>query len=100
MSKVIDITEKLNFEENPKLKIKDAEIEVNTDATTVLTLMQAIGDEEGTPSAKKMMEMFELIFPENSRKTLDEMHLNFADLTTVIEAAMTLVMGEEEAGEQ
>ena len=26
MSKVIDITEKLNFEENPKLKIKDAEI--------------------------------------------------------------------------
>jgi len=73
MSKVIDITEKLNFEENPKLKIKDAEIEVNTDATTVLTLMQTIGDEEGTPSAKKMMEMFELIFPENSRKALDEM---------------------------
>ena len=100
MSKVIDITEKLNFEENPKLKIKDAEIEVNTDATTVLTLMQTVGDEEGAPSAKKMMEMFELIFPENSRKTLDEMHLNFADLTTVIEAAMTLVMGEEEAGEQ
>ena len=48
MSKVIDITEKLNFEENPKLKIKDAEIEVNTDATTVLTLMQTIGDEKGT----------------------------------------------------
>ena len=92
MSKVIDITEKLNFEENPKLKIKDAEIEVNTDATTVLTLMQTISDEEGTPSAKKMMEMFELIFPENSRKTLDKMRLNFADLTTVIEAAMTLVM--------
>lgn len=99
MSKVIDITEKLNFEENPKLKIKDAEIEVNTDATTVLTLMQTIGDEEETPSAKKMMEMFELIFPENSRKTLDKMRLNFADLTTVIEAAMTLVMGEE-VGEQ
>ena len=99
MSKVIDITEKLNFEENPKLKIKDAEIEVNTDATTVLTLMQTIGDEEGTPDAKKMMEMFELIFPENSRKTLDKMRLNFADLTTVIEAAMTLVMGEE-VGEQ
>lgn len=100
MSKVIDITEKLNFEENPKLKIKDAEIEVNTDATTVLTLMQTIGDEKGTPSANKMMEMFELIFPENSRKTLDKMRLNFADLTTVIEAAMTLVMGEEESGEQ
>ena len=55
---------------------------------------------KGTPSAKKMMEMFELIFPENSRKTLDKMRLNFADLTTVIEAAMTLVMGEEEVGEQ
>ena len=56
MSKVIDITEKLNFEENPKLKIKDAEIEVNTDATTVLTLMQTIGDEEGTPSVKHLMK--------------------------------------------
>ena len=100
MSKVIDITEKLNFEENPKLKIKDAEIEVNTDATTVLTLMQTIGDEEGTPSAKKMMEMFELIFPEKRRKTRKERRWKVSDLTKVIEAAMTLVMGEEEVGEQ
>lgn len=100
MAKVIDITEKLNFEENPKLKIKDVEIEVNTDATTVLTLMQTIGDEEGAPSAKKMLGMFELIFPEESRKVIDSLHLNFADLTKVIEAVMTLVMGDEESGEQ
>ena len=29
MSKVIDITEKLNFEENPKIKIKDLELEID-----------------------------------------------------------------------
>ncbi|MBY5033901.1 hypothetical protein K6V78_02235 [Streptococcus gallolyticus] len=100
MAKVIDITEKLNFEENPKLKIKDVEIEVKTDATTVLAMMQTIGDEEGAPSVDKIMEMFELIFPEESRKSLDDLHLNFADLTKVIEEAMTLVMGDEELGEQ
>ena len=29
MGKVVDITEKLGFEENPKLKVKDVELEVN-----------------------------------------------------------------------
>ena len=35
MSKVIDITEKLSYEENPRLTIKGEEIEVNADAETV-----------------------------------------------------------------
>ena len=29
MSKVVDITDKLDFEENPKIKIKDAELEAD-----------------------------------------------------------------------
>ncbi len=32
MSKVVDITDKLEFEENPKLVVKGKELEVNADA--------------------------------------------------------------------
>lgn len=37
--KIVDITEKLNFDENPVLKVKDVTIEVNSDAATVLKIM-------------------------------------------------------------
>ena len=30
--KIVDITEKLSFDENPVLKIKDVTVEVNSDA--------------------------------------------------------------------
>ena len=43
MSRVVDITDKLNFEENPKLKIKNTEIEINSDAPTMLKIMQTVG---------------------------------------------------------
>ena len=36
--KIVDITEKLSFDENPVLKIKDVTVEVNSDAATVLKL--------------------------------------------------------------
>ena len=39
MAKVVDITEKLSFDENPVLKIKDIEVEVNADAKTMLGIM-------------------------------------------------------------
>ena len=35
MGKIIDITDKLSFDGNPKLKIKDNELEVNADAPTM-----------------------------------------------------------------
>ena len=40
MGKVIDITEKLSFEDNPKLKVKGKVFEVNADASTMLKVMQ------------------------------------------------------------
>ena len=39
MAKKIDITEKLSFEENPRLVVKGKELEVNADAATVLEIM-------------------------------------------------------------
>ena len=39
MAKIVDITEKLSFEGNPRLKIKGRELEVNADAPTMLKVM-------------------------------------------------------------
>lgn len=98
--KIIDITEKLSFEENPILVIKGKELEVNTDAETVLKLMGIIGDQEDT-SQKEVLDMYELIFPEDSRKAIRELSLSFNDLKLVIKEAMSLITEEDHAlGEQ
>ena len=44
MAKVIDITDRLSFEESPKLVIKGQEIGVNTDAPTMLKVMGLMGE--------------------------------------------------------
>lgn len=95
MGKVVDITEKLGFEENPKLKVKDVELEVNTDAKTVLQIMGIIGNgEDVTPD--QILEMCELIFTEDAKEKLDGLQLNFDDYQTVVGCAINLVTGEEE----
>lgn len=90
MARKIDITEKLSFEGNPSLVIKGTELEVNADAATVLKVMGALGDE---PGPKQVVDMYNLIFPEESRNAVDGMHLNFKDFRTVVENAITLITG-------
>lgn len=98
MARVVDITEKLSFDVNPKIKIKNIECEVNTDAPTVLKLMQLMGDGENiTPN--DIVGMYELIFNEAERKKIDKSKLQFKDFQTVVMAAIDLVIDGEEAGE-
>ena len=97
MAKVVDITSKLEFDGNPKLRIKDKEIEVNADAPTMLKVMNLVGDD---PTPKEVITLYNLVFPEESRKVLDDMKLNFADLITVVEAAVSVISGNiETSGE-
>lgn len=98
MGKVIDITDKLSFEENPKLKIKNVEVEVNSEAPTMLKLMQIVGDGENV-SANNLVKMYELIFSEESRKKIDKFKLPFTDFQTLVMSAMSLVTGDIEEGE-
>lgn len=91
MARVVDITSKLEFDGNPKLKIKDKEIEVNADAPTMLKVMNLVGDD---PTPKDIIELYKLIFPEESRKILDGMKLSFANLITVVEAAVSVISGD------
>ncbi|MGM0238519.1 hypothetical protein [Enterococcus sp. AZ103] len=98
MTKVMDITDQLNFEENPKIKVKDQELEVNADATTALKLMGIIGD--GTQmNLEGISEICHLLFSEKEFKKIESMNLQFKDFTTIVKSAMSLVTGEVSSGE-
>lgn len=96
MGKVIDITEKLGFTEKPALVIRGKNIPVNDDALTILKLLGKIGD-DGTLSPSQISEIADNIFTEEGKKVLAKLHLNMADFSTVVEEALNLVMGDEDA---
>ena len=99
MAKIIDITDKLDFGGNPKLKIKDLEIEINADAATMLKIMGVIGDNE-EPGPKEVLKMYDLMFEPTERKKIEGLKLNFKDFTAVIFAAINLIQGDSAQGEQ
>lgn len=95
MGKIIDITSKLGFEENPRLKIKDEELELNTDAAAVLKTMGYISAGNGiTP--QDITDAFQVVFTEESYKRLQDMKLNFKDYQKVFEIAVDVVTGTDE----
>lgn len=97
MGKAVDITEKLAFDENPKLLIKGKELEVKADAPTVLKVMGLLDSD--SPNAKEIMKAYELILTEKSRKEIDSMNLSFGDLIIVIQEAIQLIIGDASGGE-
>lgn len=98
MSKVIDITDKLNFEEKPVILIQGKEITVNNEAVTVLKLMDLMGDGVNV-TPKAMAEMAKLLFTEEGHEALASLGLSFDDYSKVIEEAMNLVVGDDGQGE-
>lgn len=96
MGKTVDITDKLSFDENPRLIVKGREIEVNADASTMLRIMGVFKDKGELEGS---MELCELAFSEEGRKAIEELNLSFKDLQIVLEAAVGLIMGEEGQGE-
>ena len=97
MGKVVDITERLSFDENPVLRVKDIEVEVNADAKTVLEIM---GNFKSKSEVEASLYSVEKLFNAKDQKKLDGLKLQFKDYMAVISAAMNLVMGENSGGEQ
>ena len=97
MGKAVDITEKLTFDENPKLLIKGKELEVKADAPTVLKAMSLMDSD--SQNVKEVIKAYELIFPEESRREIDNMKLSFRDLLVVIQEAIKLIIGDTSGGE-
>lgn len=97
MARVVDITDKLSFDENPKIRIKDEEFEVNADARTMLEIM---GIFSGRDQAAAAVEAYEKLYSEKDRKRIDRLKLPFKDFMKMIEESMDLIMGEDSQGEQ
>ena len=64
MAKVIDITDKLNFEESPAITIKGQVYKVNDSAETMLKLMGLFDDRS---EAEAVPAAYELLFSEEDR---------------------------------
>lgn len=94
MAKMIDITEKLDFESKPLLIIKDTTLEVNSDAVTLLKVLQKLGDE---PNMQDIGEACDLIFTQENQEKLQKLNLNIKDYMTVIKSALELAMGNTES---
>lgn len=95
MAKVVDITDKLSFDENPALVIKGKRLEVNADAPTMLKIMNLMTT-EGV-EIEQIGEAYELVFPEKSRKEIDKLKLSVNDWTTVVMEAMNLILGDDKS---
>ena len=98
MAKMRDITDKLTFDGNPSLIIRDKKLEVNADAPTMLKIMN-IMSQDGV-EVEHIKDAYELVFPEESRKTIEEMKLSVSDWMTVVQEAMELIMEDDSQGEQ
>lgn len=101
MPKVVDITEKLEFNENPILKVGTIEAEVNADAETVLRLTGVFADKSGIAA---VYDALNLIFKPEDVKTICNLKrgrkkLSANALMTIVQEAMNLIMGEDDPGE-
>ena len=100
MGKVINITEQLNFEDKPKLKIKNITIEVDDSATNALKLMEIMSNAGENPTIDDLNTMYCSMFSESDRAKIDKLSLNINDFSVLINAAMSLIIGDQEVGEQ
>ena len=103
MAKIVNITDKLEMDGNPFLVIKNEKLEVNADAATMLKIMGKYGElEESEATPKDILDLYNLMFPEERRKKIEKLKLSFNDLTVVVMEAQKLITGaedDEQAGE-
>lgn len=86
------LTDKLNFEENPQIEIKDKKITVKADAETVLKLLSLI-EEKGETQAT--LQVVDLLFSPADKKTIHSLKLGFSDYVKLIEVATSLALGND-----
>lgn len=96
--KVVDITSKLDLDEDPQIKVKDELITVHADAKTVLKMIGVYGDPTIT-EGEKSMKAYEMLIGKKDREKLDAMNISFKDLNVLIESAVNLAVGNDEDDE-
>ena len=95
MAKKIDISDKLNFDENPVIVVEGVELEVNSDAETMLRIMGAFEDKDEIKAINKAVT---LLFGDEGREKLYSIRregrkLSLGDFSTIVSNAVDAVMG-------
>lgn len=97
MSKIIDITDKLNFEEKPTIKVKNVRIKANNDAVTMLKVVALFGENGEGIAIKDVLTVYNLLFDSENQKKIESLKLTMDDFSTLImESAQTIINGGKE----
>lgn len=92
MSKLIDITDKLNFEEKPSVRVKNVDLAINNDAVSMLKVAALF--EDGNGKSKDVIEMYHLLFDESEREKIEKLKLNMHDFSTLISESAKIATGD------
>lgn len=92
MSKLIDITDKLNFEEKPSVRVKNVDLEINNDAVSMLKVAALF--EDGNGKSKDVIEMYHLLFDESEREKIEKLKLNMHDFNALISESAKIATGD------
>ena len=90
MSKLIDITDKLNFKEKPSVRVKNVDLAINNDAVSMLKALF----EDGNGKSKDVIEMYHLLFDESERKKIEKLQLNMHDFNVLISESAKIATGD------
>lgn len=96
MAKVIDITDKLNFEEAPSIRIKGVDIEINNKAVDMLKITPTL--KKNKMNAADIYILYQTLFSEEAQKKIEALNLNMKDLGVAVVQA-TYLLGDIAEGE-
>ena len=92
MSKLIDITDKLNFEEKPSVRVKNVDLAINNDAVSMLKVAALF--EDGNGKSKDVIEMYHLLFDESEREKIEKLKLNMHDFNALLSESAKIATGD------
>lgn len=92
MSKLIDITDKRNFEEKPSVRVKNVDLAINNDAVSMLKVAALF--EDGNGKSKDVIEMYHLLFDESEREKIEKLKLNMHDFNALISESAKIATGD------
>ena len=89
---IYSLTDKLKFDEQPKVEIQGKVLTINNSAVNVLHLIdvvQTMGEVEGTKA------IVDVLFNAKDKKIIEGLNLSMADYTKFCEICMDLAVGND-----
>lgn len=96
MSKIVDITEKLDFDSRPQIKLGDITVTVNNEAVNVIKIMPFM---EKNMTPENIFEVCSMLFSEEDFEKIKALKLSVKDFMTVVKTSFELITGGSKPGE-